>query len=157
MLDPALRPYATDSSSKKYQTPSVLVGHELMEVMTAIGPIVKADLNTVKLMGRRFFDDLYNCGLIPLETDPDIAWEVALVQAAVIPLYGLRLLDGESQRYMAAVFALTSKGPSKQPAPAGDALVYIVDSFLRASVPLLEYLDNDQRKPNEATSNPPDL
>ena len=59
--------------------------------MTAIGPIVKADLNTAKLMGRRFFDDLYNCGLIPLETDPDIVWEVALVQAAVMPLYGLRL------------------------------------------------------------------
>ena len=55
MLDPALRPYATGSSSKKYQMPSVLVGHKLMEVMTAIGPILKADLNTIKLMGRRFF------------------------------------------------------------------------------------------------------
>ena len=83
--------------------------------------------------------------------------KVALVQAAVMPLYGLRLLDGESQRYMAVVFAITSKGPTKQPAPAGDALVYIVDSFLRASVPLLDYLDNAQRKPNEATSNSPDL
>ena len=55
---------------------------------------------------------------------------------------------------MAVVFALTSKDPTKQPAPAGDALVYIVDSFLRASVTLLEYLDNAQRAPNEATFNP---
>jgi hypothetical protein len=154
MLEPALRPYTVGTLSKKYPMPSVLAGVEDMEVITATGPVSYADMNTIAEMGRRFFDDLYNCGLIPIETNPDIAWEVALAEAAEMQLYGLRLLDGEAKRFMPDIYALTSKDPSKQPAPTTDAAIYVVDSFLRASVTLLEYLHNWQKEPHEVTSNP---
>ncbi len=154
MLEPALRPFTPGSFSKKYKMPSVLAGVDDMEVMAMTGPISYADGDTIKEMGCRFFDDLYNCGLIPIETNPDIAWEVALVEAAEMQLYGLRLMDGEAKRFMPDVYALTSKDPDKQPAPTSDASIYVVDSFLRASVTLLEYLDNWRNGSHEVTSNP---
>lgn len=74
--------------------------------------------------------------------------------AAEMQLYGLRLMDGEAKRFMPDVYALTSKDPDKQPAPTSDASIYVVDSFLRASVTLLEYLDNWRNGSHEVTSNP---
>ena len=155
MLEYALRPHKMGHSSFKYDmATSTLKGGEPMQMMFAYGQIDEKEINRIKYLGNRFYDDLYESGLIPANTDPAVAWQLALVEAAERQLYGLRLLDSEVKRFCCRMFCLTSSDPEKQWMPTGDAQIYIVDSFLNMSVALLEYLGDFKNQRVVAPSNP---
>ena len=92
---------------------STLKGGVPMQMMFGSGQIAEKEINRIKLLSGRFYDDLYESGLIPADTPEAVAWQLALAEAAERRLYGLRLLHGEAKRFCCRMFCLTSPDPEK--------------------------------------------